>query len=267
MGFLKEMDNKIKKVIRVFFNNVFPSLTYGIFNLNRYYIKNFVKKCSKEVGENKRILDAGAGSCLYKKYFLHANYESTDFEQIFDQRNKKLHNFICDLRKIPCKKNEYDFILNTEVLEHVPYPQEVINEFYRILKNKGRLFLTTPQSAGVHGYPYNFFNFTKGGLELLFKNAGFKIIKICPRGGIFSEIGIKIKDLPANIFNQYFFIERKEGKLKITAFKPLSIILFPLLIFSWIPCQIIIPLLCFILDGLDKNKNYTFGYCCVAEKP
>jgi SAM-dependent methyltransferase len=152
-------------------------------------------------------------------------------------------------------------------LEHVPYPQEVINEFYRILKPKGRLFLTTPQSAEVHGYPYNFFNFTKGGLELLFKNAGFKIIELYPNGGIFSEMGIKIKNLLGYIFNQYFFVGRKEGKLKIITFKPLSIILFPLLIISWIPCQIIIPPLCFLLDKLDKNKNFTLDYCCIVEKP
>jgi SAM-dependent methyltransferase len=261
------MHKRIKNIVRGFFNNIFPCLRYSLFDLNRYYIRSFVKKCSEEVGDDKRILDAGAGSCPFKKYFLHSKYESTDFEQIFDQRNKGLHNFICDLQKIPCEKNEYDFILNTEVLEHVPYPQEVIKEFYRILKPKGRLFLTTPQSWEVHGYPYNFFNFTKGGLELLFKNAGFRIIGIYPRGGIFSEIGTKIKELPTNIFFQYFFVGRKNKKLTLTTFKPFSIILFPLLVLSWIPCQIIIPPLCFFLDKIDKKKSFTLGYCCIVEKP
>lgn len=267
------MKNRIKNSVRWFFSKVFPH--FNLFNLDLagHYVRNFVKRCSEEVG-NKKVLDAGAGSRPFKKYFLNAKYESTDFKQFpSTQRKKVLHDFVCDLGDIPRKDNEYDFILNTDVLEHLPYPQKAINEFYRILKPKGRLFLNTPQSMGVHGYPYNFFNFTKGGLELLFRNAGFNIIEIYAQGGIFTELAVKIKELPTNIFFQYFFISKKdkrndnwEGNLKIK-FKPLSIILFPLLILSWIPCQIVIPILCYFLDKLDKDRSFTIGYCCIVEKP
>jgi len=36
-------------------------------------------------------------------------------------------------------------IINTQVLEHVEYPQKVLDEFYRILAPGGKLFLTAPQ--------------------------------------------------------------------------------------------------------------------------
>jgi len=68
-------------------------------------------------------------------------------------RNQKMHNFICSLDNIPKPNNSYGVIINTQVLEHVAEPQKVITEFYRILKPKGKLFLTAPQGWGIHGEP------------------------------------------------------------------------------------------------------------------
>jgi SAM-dependent methyltransferase len=119
-------------------------------------IVDFMKFASRNVKSSDIVLDAGAGSCPYKKYFVHAKYESTDFENIFDQSLKNKHDFICSLDKIPKPDNYYNIIINTQVLEHVKYPQKVINEFYRTLKPGGKLFLTAPQGWGVHGAPIIF---------------------------------------------------------------------------------------------------------------
>jgi len=40
---------------------------------------------STEVKDGERVLDAGAGSRPYKKYFAHAKYESTDFVESYDK--------------------------------------------------------------------------------------------------------------------------------------------------------------------------------------
>ena len=116
----------------------------------RYSIAEFMEYASKEITKTDRVLDAGAGSAPYKKYFIHANYESTDFEDIFDKKSKDMHNFICSLDNIPKPNNSYDVIINTQVLEHVPEPLKVITEFYRVLKPNGKLFLTAPQGWGIH---------------------------------------------------------------------------------------------------------------------
>ena len=118
-------------------------------------IVNFMEFASKQVKPSEKILDAGAGDRRYKKYFFHARYEATDFKDvldnfftdIFNHSSKIKYDFICSLDKISKPNGSYDAIINTQVLEHVECPQKVINEFYRILKPGGKLFLTTPHTV------------------------------------------------------------------------------------------------------------------------
>ena len=220
-------------------------------------ITQFIEFASREVKPSDKVLDAGAGSCRYKKYFSHAQYETTDFENVFDKSAAALHDFICDLHSIPKPNNFYDVIICTQVLEHVEYPQKVINEFYRILKPGGKLFLTVPQGYGLHGEPYNFYNFAKFGLESLFKNAGFDIQFIKARGGIFWYLGKIIKILPAYFHKQYF-VKKDSSLIKIF----LRILFLP---FSFI-CAFLIPFVLFYLDKLDRKQAWTLGYACYCLK-
>ena len=223
----QKIGDKIWKI----FTKIIPTWRYSFLDMNQNYIKKFVMFSAKSTKKNEIILDAGAGSCQWKKYFNHTNYESTDFEQIFDQKSKNLHTFICNIKDIPKKKNMYDSILNVEVLEHIDKPLKALKEMYRVLKPGGKLYLTTPQSEAVHGYPYNYFNFTRGGLEWLFKKVGFKKSVIKPKGGIFIEIAIKLKEMPYYILKQYILIEKKEGtkrKPVLKKFNPLALLLLPL---------------------------------------
>ena len=260
----KTINDKIFKVVL----NFLPNYRYNFLNIKNH-IRSFVKESAKEIKKGELVLDAGAGGCQWKKYFLHTKYESTDFEQIFDKRNKDLHTFICNLKNIPKEDNTYDSIINIEVIEHIDEPLKAIKEMYRILKPNGKLYLTTPQSMGVHGYPYNYFNFTRGGLEYLFRKAGFKKFIIKPRGGIFFEIATKVKEIPYYILSQYFLIERKEGTKRkpiLKKFHPLALILIPLFISTWLIFQIILPFIINSLDNLDRKKDYTMGYCCKCYK-
>ncbi len=215
-------------------------------------IIKFMEFATKKVKPTDKVLDAGAGSCPYRTYFTHAKYESTD---VFDSSSKAKHNFFCSLDKIPKPDNFYDVIVNTQVLEHVEYPQKVINEFYRILKSGGQLFLTAPQGWGLHEEPRHFFNFTKYGLESLFKNAGFKIVFIEPRGGIFWYLGNRIKTTPYYIFSQYKGSTEPKSRF-------LAYILFPFYLLAKPICEYLIPLLFFYLDRLDRKQEYTLGYAC-----
>lgn len=214
-------------------------------------IIQFMEFAGKKMKQFDKVLDAGAGSRPYRKYFSHAKYESTD--RSCNSSDK--YDFICSLDKIPKPDNFYDVIINTQVLEHVEYPQEVMNEFYRILKPGGQLFLTAPQGWGLHEEPYHFFNFTKYGLESLFRNAGFKVIFIKPRGGIFWYLGYRLRTLPGYIFSQY-----KDS----TKFKSrfLAYILYPFYLLARFICEYLIPMLFFYLDQIDKKRDYTLGYAC-----
>ena len=211
-------------------------------------IIEFIEHISKltNTDKNKNILDAGAGGKQpYKKYFKHLNYESTDFTY------NKNHAFICSLEDIPKPNNSYDYILCTQVLEHISNPQQAINELYRILNKGGLLFLTAPQGWGLHLKPYHYFNFTRYGLKHLFKNTGFSYMIIEERGGMFFYLSKRIKTLTPYILSQYF---NKKGLYYKILFYLSLIITLPI---------------CFIfyyLDRLDKDKDYTLGYKCILIK-
>lgn len=255
---------KTHKIWISFINIIIPNFIRLRIDAEAFSIIKFIEFASKNIKSTDKVLDAGAGSCPYKKYFSHAKYESTDFDDIFDKSSKYKHDFICSLSKIPKPNKSYNAIINTQVLEHVEYPQRVIKEFYRILKSGGKLFLTAPQGWGIHGEPYHFFNFTKYGLESLFKNAGFKIIFIKPRGGIFWYLGNRIKTLPDYILIQYLF-EKKRNVIKFRP-RPLAFILFPIYLICLPFCNFLIPLIFFYLDKLDKKQDYTLGYACYCIK-
>lgn len=64
----------------------------------------------------------------------------------------------------------FGVILCTGLLEHIPDPQRIVDEFHRILKPDGRLIISASAVFPFHSAPDNFFHFTTNGFRLLFKN-------------------------------------------------------------------------------------------------
>ena len=260
MAILSSYVNKMVYYFKVFLH-FFRKRT----DAENFSISKFMEFTASEIKPSERILDAGAGKSPYKDLFSHARYESTDFADIFNKPFKDSQDFICDLCNIPKPDNSYDAIICTQVLEHIEEPQRAINEFFRILKPNGKLFLTAPQGWGLHGEPYHFFNFTKYGLQSLFQKARFEIIFIKPRGGIFWYLGKRLKTFPSYIMNQYKY---EKGCKKPDEYhrRFLAALLYPFY-FAGIPfCCFFVPLLFFYLDKLDKKQSYTLGYACYCAK-
>ena len=78
------------------------------------------------------------------------------------------------------------------MLEHVRFPEKVIQEMYRVLKSDGVLLLTTRQYWKTHGSPHDFFRYTRLGLESLLSSNGFEVITTIPMGGPASLIATVI---------------------------------------------------------------------------
>jgi len=215
-----------------------------LINPQRKYIETFVQKAAKELDITKLLLDAGSGPSPYRHYFR-CKYEATE---IYSAPNI---DFVCSLINIPKKENTYDAILNTEVLEHVPDPDNVIKEMYRVLKKGGKLFMTAPQMYCIHQEPYNFYYFTEYALLKMLTKAGFNVddITIKPRGGYFIALVTMIRE--NGILDQI--------KHKKYIYWPLRIIEYP------INC-IIIPILGSLLDWIDTKKKWTIGYTVEAKK-
>lgn len=72
-----------------------------------------------------------------------------------------------DAHRLPFTEASFAVLLCTEVLEHCHDPQDAIDEFYRVLKPGGKLILTTRFIFPIHDAPYDYFRFTKYGLQHL----------------------------------------------------------------------------------------------------
>lgn len=217
-------------------------------DLEKHTIREFVRSVAGQLKPRALVLDAGAGKSPYKEFFRHTNYMATDL------RPEPGLLFVSNSLNIPLKNACCDAVLSTQVIEHVRNPQDALSEMHRVLKPGGKLFLTAPQSWRQHMKPHDYFRFTSFGLTELFRNAGFEINSIKPRGGYFIFLGTQFTQLPDTVLPPQKKMIRRI--IKFPFYRPLAVV------FKWL-----LPAVCFRLDFLDRRKDLTSGYACVCTKP
>lgn len=97
-------------------------------------------------------------------------------------------DYLCDAAKLPMAAGQYDIVLLCEVLEHVPAPELVIAEAYRVLADRGRLFISMPFLSGLHADPEDYQRWTGAQLGRVLRKIGFGSAEIIPMGGPFSVV-------------------------------------------------------------------------------
>ena len=104
--------------------------------------------------KDKKILDVGFGSGGVGIAFAKAGAivsgvdVDRELKKIAEQ-NSATNNTKLDLRTyngsdLPFGDNFFDYVTSSSVLEHVSYPEKLLNEMLRVLKNHGRIFLSLP---------------------------------------------------------------------------------------------------------------------------
>ena len=220
----------------------------------RFNIDNFMISSAKSAKSDDLVLDAGAGARPYKKLFATKKYFSCDFPDVLKKTNlqKKLQqSFFCDLHKLPLNDSLFDFIICNQVLEHVKEPEKVLSEYHRILKKDGIIFLTTHGVYGEHMVPFNFFHFTRYGLQNIFEKAGFEVCTIFPQGGI-CVVLFKVLEKTFDLLRP-----SKTWINKIT-FLPIWFLIRVFLCF--------VGFCLFFLDKIDSEKKWTLTYAVKAKK-
>ncbi len=102
-------------------------------------------------------------------------------------------HILADVRSIPVKSHSADCVRCTELLEHVEYPEDVVEEISRVLKPGGALVLSVPFIANVHADPQDFQRFTDVKLRSMLARAGLEVIKLKKQGLYFSVLGDMVK--------------------------------------------------------------------------
>lgn len=163
------------------------------FNIIVHDLENYNIDISKHL--YGKLLDIGCG----KKQELFRNkvktYIGLDNQKtltVNEGRSSSDADIMGDAMNLPFRKGEFDCVIALSLLEHVPEPQLVVNEAYRVLKKGGTFALTVPFMNRLHMAPYDYFRFTEFGLRHILKKAGFKIIKIESSGGMWKMIGSRL---------------------------------------------------------------------------
>jgi SAM-dependent methyltransferase len=225
-------------------------------DVGRWYVTRFVKDVAQSLPSGASILDAGAGECVYKRFFSHYNYKAIDLA--VGERRWNYSNLDCIglLHEMPIKDGIFDAVLCTQVLEHLEWPRESVMEMYRVLKPGGKLYITLPMAQSEHQVPYDFFRYTSYGIESICKHAGFKEIKITPFGGLWVrwayELPRGMTILPA-------------AGLRSNNPNIIGIALLPAK-FAALAIVRLLQMVFFWLDRFDNKKDDPFGWSCVATK-
>jgi SAM-dependent methyltransferase len=212
----------------------------------------WMKKVQRFLPESPNfVLDFGGGAGNYKKFLA----DSSDLYIILEvdpnsysvKKNQGDHIYIIGDGHSPLfADNSFDVIAMFEVLEHVRNPFKIFANCSNWLKPGGRLILSVPQYWHIHGWPNDYFRFTKYGLEELANNSGLHIVEVWPMGGpcvlIWSVIELN-----------FAFILRL----------PLvyQLVFFPTMMFTRI-----MDFLIFRNNQTSKNPD-TRGWIFIAEKP
>lgn len=192
-----------KRKVNHYFD-IFPSIQHQ-YNLD----------ISKNLIKDKVILDLGCWSGQYTKLavkFAKKTFGMDPSKQSIVFARKKITSAqfkVGSVLKIPFKENFFDFIIFSEVVEHIPSGTEkkAISEIKRVLKPNGYLLISTPSNhlLSVLLDPAFFLikhrHYSRETLLSFLKN-DFQIEKVFYTRGIFSLIISNIELLFKYLFNK-----------------------------------------------------------------
>lgn len=131
-----------------------------------------------------RLLDLGCG-----KIPLFEAYRDYVSENVCVDWGNSLHrnnhlDIECDLTQpLPFAAGEFDTIILSDVLEHIPEPQQLWQEMARVLSAQGRILMNVPFFYWLHEQPHDYYRYTAHALERFATLAGLKIAHLSALGG------------------------------------------------------------------------------------
>jgi SAM-dependent methyltransferase len=207
-------------------------------------IQDAIESFARQLPEDARILDAGAGQGQYAHFFAGRRYCGVDLTVGDAAWDYGRLDAIADLTALPFPNATFAAALHIVTIEHLREPACALAELARTLVPGATLLIAAPHEWEVHQAPHDYFRYTRYGLAYLLEKTGFEVIALYASGGYF-------RLLARRLLNGLQFFT---GGLRWLAFFPAAILA--------VPPALILP----FLDFLDRDRNFTLGYICTARK-
>jgi SAM-dependent methyltransferase len=124
------------------------------FNTNRKKVHQLISRSLKQGG---KVLDLGSGGRKLDNQVV--NFDVGLFDSV---------HVVGDACQLPFRERIFSLIIVTAVLEHIKYPQQVVVEIRRCLKQNGRVYAEIPFLQAFHADPHDYQRYTISGLKVLF---------------------------------------------------------------------------------------------------
>ncbi|MEO6497896.1 MAG: methyltransferase domain-containing protein [Mucilaginibacter sp.] len=122
------------------------------------------------------MADIGCGSKPYRSFFKNVeNYSGYDMANEGHSHTGEHIDVLFDGKTIPAPASSYQSVISSEVLEHVFWPAQWLDEINRILQTGGSFLLTCPFMFHEHEVPNDYGRYSSYGLKYLLEQHGFEI--------------------------------------------------------------------------------------------
>jgi SAM-dependent methyltransferase len=158
-------------------------------NISVYVIRTCIWKAVQACAPkfSGHLLDVGCGRKPYRQFLLDNKYineyTGLDIDTAIVYEDGIKPDFTWEGTVMPFKDNSFDTLMATEVLEHCPDPQRIVNEMKRVLKPGGLIFFTVPFLWNLHEVPHDEYRYTPFALKRIFNECGIEEIEMFAHGG------------------------------------------------------------------------------------
>jgi SAM-dependent methyltransferase len=131
-----------------------------------------------------RLLDLGCGTVpLFEVYRTLADeVVCVDWPSSL-HRTQHIDVFADLTRPLPLRDSSFDTVLLSDVLEHIPNPEDLIGEIARILRPDGHIVLGVPFLYWLHEIPHDFNRYTRYQLTRMLESEELEVVGLTEIGG------------------------------------------------------------------------------------
>lgn len=153
---------------------------------------------------------------------------------------------VADITNLPFVDNSVDAIVNEFVLEHLPNPEKVVEEMFRVMKSGAILYVSVPFVASFHSSPNDFFRWSKQGLKVLLKD--------------FQQIEAGIRCGPTSAF--VYVLSEWLSTLLSFGITKIQQVFFMFFLVCFSPLK----LLDFVIVKMPSSENVAYGFYFIGKK-